>query len=87
MASDSAGRPVEHARLRATWFQSIDQLDRKGAVTRSLTVDSGARGLFAFCDLPPGWLIGIELLGERDAVRGRVQVRTGREPVWVDLHI
>jgi hypothetical protein len=86
VVADSAGRPVAQARIRATWFQSIDELDKKGVGVRSLTVESGARGLFAFCELPAGWLMRIELLGDRNAVLDGVQIRSlEAAPVWVDL--
>lgn len=84
VATGSDGTPLSSARIRATWYTSIS--DRGAATTRSLMAESGARGVFALCDLPAGWQTRVELLGEDSRVLGSVQVKTGpREAVWVDL--
>ena len=84
VATASDGTPATSARIRASWYSSIS--DRGGASTRSLTVESGPRGVFALCDLPASGQIRVDLLGEDGRVLGTVQVKTGpREAVWVDL--
>jgi hypothetical protein len=86
VATGSDGAPVTSARIRATWYSSTSELDRGVAATRSLTVESGPRGVFALCDLPAGGQTRVELLGEDSKVLGTVQVKTGpRQSVWVDL--
>ena len=83
VATGSDGTPVTSARIRATWSS---ELVRGVATTRSLIVESGARGVFAVCDVPAGWQARVELLGEDDKVLVMAQVKTGlRKAVWVDL--
>ena len=80
------GTPIVGARVRASWFRAAGDQSQAVAVNRSLTVESGPRGLFALCDLPSGWQTRVELLGEADQVLVTFQLRTSRgEALWVDL--
>jgi hypothetical protein len=86
MATDQAAVPIVGARVRASWFRSMGDANQAVAINRTLTVESGPRGLFALCDLPAGWQTRIDLLGGRDDVLASVQLRTERgKAVWLDL--
>ena len=85
LALDESGTPIVGALVRASWFRATGDANRAITVNRSLTVESGSRGLFALCDLPSGWQARVEVLGERDEVLASFQLRSSREAVWVDL--
>jgi hypothetical protein len=85
MVTDTAGAPAPARVVRAVWHQVPSGRVERGAVSRSLSAETGPRGEFAFCNLPRRQSVRIELLAAPERVLHRVEVFIQDGFQWVDL--
>lgn len=82
---ERSGRPLEGVRIRAMWLVSVRE---QGARHRTEETVTGARGLFAFCDLPARRQVTLQALSSAGTVVASAMVDLGRgEWQWVEMRM
>ncbi len=82
---DTAGAAAAGRTVRAAWDQVLSERVARGTVSRSLSVETGPRGEFAFCNLPRRRPVRLQLLATPERVLHQIEVFISDGFQWVDL--